>query len=85
VALRIFVDDSGKGSSIHVVGRLEREGVPELEGVLSAAPAGAALDLSDLMSMDAYGAAALQRLRGSGVTVVGLHPGLAWKLLEDDR
>jgi hypothetical protein len=65
------------------VGRLGHEGVPELEGALSAAPAGAALDLSDLMSMDDYGAAALRRLRASGVELMGLPPGLAWKLLDD--
>ena len=83
MALRISVDDSAQGCLIHVVGRLAHEGVPELEGAVAAAPAGARVDLSQLMSLDVWGARALRELRASGVELVGLHPGLGWKLLED--
>ena len=83
VTLRISVHDAPNGSTIRVEGRLERRGVSELQGVLEASPRPVHLDLSNLLSLDAEGLAALRRLRQAGFDMLGTPPALASKILED--
>jgi hypothetical protein len=56
---------------VKLAGRLSAEQVPEL--LTACADTGALeLDLSDLVSVDAPGIEAVQRLRGKGATLVGV-------------
>jgi ABC-type transporter Mla MlaB component len=83
VTLRISIRDAPSGRILHVEGRLTREEVPELEGVLGAGRTRDRLDLSNLLSVDACGLAALRRLRAAGFEMIGTPTTLKWKI-EDD-
>jgi len=83
VTLRISIRDAPSGRIILVEGRLTREEVPELEGVLGAGRTPDRLDLSNLRSTDEYGLAALRHLRAAGVEMIGTPATLKWKI-EDD-
>lgn len=63
-------------------GRLDAEGVPELERVTSDQSAALHLDLSGLRLADAEGVAALLRLQKTGAVIQGASPYL--KLLLEE-
>jgi len=82
VTLRISIRDAPSGRIIYVEGRLTREEVPELEGALGTGRTDR-LDLSNLLSVDACGLAALRHLRAAGFEMIGTSVTLKWKI-EDD-
>jgi ABC-type transporter Mla MlaB component len=66
----IGIATEGDRRVVRLAGRLSVAQVPEL--LTACAPGGALdLDLSDLVSADAAGVEALQRVRGQGATLVG--------------
>ena len=75
--LRISLSRTGSSSVVKVDGALTREGLPELERVVSPCEGALRLDLSELRSLDADGLAAIQSLRGGGAEIVGVSPYIA--------
>ena len=72
--LRIVVSLEGSRTIIQVDGRLDAEGVPELEKVTRDESAALCLDLSGLRLADAEGIAALLRLQQAGAVIQGASP-----------
>jgi hypothetical protein len=72
--LRIVVSLEGSQRVIQVSGKLNAEGVPELEKVTHDASALLCLDLSGLRLADREGIAALLRLKHAGASVRGAAP-----------
>ena len=72
--LRIVVSLEGSRTIIQVDGRLDAEGVPELEKVTRDESAALCLDLSGLRLADAEGIAALLRLQKAGAVIQGASP-----------
>ena len=68
---RIQVLQCGEGCTIQLIGRLKAAQVHELRIVCAAAIGPVRIDLTDLLSADAVGLDALQRLRRSGAEIVG--------------
>lgn len=80
--LRIVVSLEGLKTVVKVDGRLDAEGVPELEKVTRDKTTALYLDLSGLRLADAEGIAALLRLQGAGAVIQGASPYL--KLLLEE-
>jgi len=80
--LRIVVSLEGSKTVVKVDGRLDAEGVPELEKVTRDKNAALYLDLSGLRLADAEGIAALLRLQEAGAVIQGASPYL--KLLLEE-
>ena len=74
------VDDQGRTRVVRLAGRLERDQVDDLTTLVDEAPGAILLDLSDLLSADATGLAALEGLRRRGASLVGTSPYLALQL-----
>jgi anti-anti-sigma regulatory factor len=74
MAIRITTSSGEEMATIRVEGRLNAEGVPDLERELQAAGAPVRLDLSGLMSADAAGVRELRALSASGVELCGASP-----------
>jgi len=72
--LRIVVSLKDSRTVIKVDGRLDAEGVPELEKVTRDESATLCLDLSGLRLADADGIAALLRLQKAGAVIQGASP-----------
>jgi anti-anti-sigma regulatory factor len=80
--LRIVVSSEGLKTLVTVDGRLDAEGVPELERVTHDQGAALCLDLSGLRLADSEGIAALLRLQKTGAVIQGASPYL--KLLLEE-
>jgi hypothetical protein len=80
--LRIVVSLEGSRRVVKVEGRLDAEGVPELENVTRDVCAALCLDLSDLRLTDGEGIAALLRLQKAGAVIQGASPYLKLLLQE---
>jgi anti-anti-sigma regulatory factor len=72
--LRIVVSSERLRTVVRVTGRLDAEGVPELEKVTNEGSAGLCLDLSGLRMTDSEGVAALLRLHKAGAVIRGASP-----------
>jgi len=72
--LRIVVSQESSRTIIKVDGRLDAEGVPELDKVTRDGSATLCLDLSGLRLADAEGVAALLRLQKAGAVIQGASP-----------
>jgi anti-anti-sigma regulatory factor len=75
--MRLTVSVREGGTLIHADGRLSRQGVPELESVLETTSGPLTLDLTNLLSADDAGVAALRSYAGRGVRLVGVSPYMA--------
>ena len=71
VECRIHVQQQADGCTIHLAGRLNAAQVHELRSAFAGATGPIRIDLSDLLSADAVGLDALQRLRALGAEIVG--------------
>ena len=69
---RIQVQQQAGGCTIHLAGRLNAAQVHELRTAFADATGPIRIDLTDLLSADAVGLDALQRLRSSGAEIVGV-------------
>jgi anti-anti-sigma regulatory factor len=72
--MRLTVSVHDEGAVIHADGRLSRLGVAELERVLRTTSGPVTLDLTNLMSADDAGVAALRSCAGRGIRLVGVSP-----------
>jgi hypothetical protein len=72
--LRIVVSLEGLKTVVKVDGRLDAEGVPELDRVTRDEGAALCLDLSGLRLADAEGIAALLRLQKAGAVIQDASP-----------
>ena len=72
--LRIVVSLEGSRRDVKLDGRLDAEGVPELEKVTRDESSALRLDLSGLRLADAEGIAALLRLQKAGAVIQGASP-----------
>lgn len=75
--LHISLSKMGSHSVVKVDGALTREGLAELERVVSPCVGALRLDLSELRSLDADGLEAIQVLGGGGAEIVGASPYIA--------
>jgi anti-anti-sigma regulatory factor len=71
VECRIHVQQQPDGCTIHLAGRLNAAQVHELRSACAAADGPIRIDLTDLLSADAVGLDALQRLKQAGAEIVG--------------
>ena len=69
---RIQVERQDDACTVYLAGHLKAEQVPELRRICATADTGIRIDLSDLLSADAVGIAALRRLERAGVVLVGV-------------
>ena len=69
---------------MHVDGRLTAAGLEELERLVGGVAGPVVMDLSNLLSVDDAGGAALRTLAGQGTRLVGASPYIAL-LLQDER
>jgi anti-anti-sigma regulatory factor len=74
VECRIQVQQQAGGCTIHLAGRFNAAQVHELRGACAVATGFIRIDLTDLVSADAVGLDALQRLRIDGAEIVGVAP-----------
>jgi hypothetical protein len=72
VECRIQVQQQADGCTIHLAGRLNAARVHELRSACAGATGRIRIDLTDLLSVDAVGLDALQRLRTGGAEIVGV-------------
>ena len=75
--MRVTVSVQGSSIVVHTDGRLSKTGVPELERVLRTTSGPVTLDLTNLLSADDVGIAALRTLSGQGVLLFGVSPYIA--------
>lgn len=75
--LRIVVDRSHATAALRLFGRLDAEGLEELQKSYESCTPPIALDLSQLRSIDDVGAAYLDGLVAAGVRVEGSNPYVA--------
>ena len=75
--LRVHVDERDGVSTLHLVGRLDDEGLVELQKTYEACKARVELELSELRSVDDVGAAYLRGLVDAGVRVTHFNPYMA--------
>jgi anti-anti-sigma regulatory factor len=83
VHFRLRVNQEGDVTVVHVDGRLAVHGVRELERTVRETTEVVILDLSDLLSVDDAGVAALRLLRGLGVRLRGTSPYVSLLLCAD--
>ena len=74
VTLRITTSEDDAGAVMSIDGRLDAEGVLELEQVVARLSGPLRLDLFNLRSVDEAGRQALQALRARGVTLTRVSP-----------
>lgn len=72
--LRLSVSREPKATVVHVDGRLAAHGVGDLESTVGGATGPVVLDLTNLLSADDAGVAALRLLSGCGVQLRGVSP-----------
>ena len=72
--LRLTVNREGGSTVVHVDGRLAVRGVDDLERAVTDATGTVILDLTNLLSADDAGVAALRLLRQRGVQLKGASP-----------
>jgi hypothetical protein len=82
--LRLTVSVQDTGTVVHADGRLGRQGVAELEGVVRMISGPVTFDLTNLLSADEAGVIALLGFSSRGVRLVGVSPYMAL-LLERER
>ena len=82
--LRLSVTKRNVATVVHVEGRLATAGVRLLEELVQDSAGAVSLDLSNLMSADDAGIAALRTFKGRGVRLTGVSPYIEL-LLADDR
>ena len=75
--MRLTVRMHDTGPVIYADGRLDRLAVAELEGVIRMTSRPVTLDLTNLLSADDAGVAALRDLSGKDVRLVGVSPYIA--------
>jgi hypothetical protein len=75
----IGIDEDGDWSVVRLAGKLGAEQVPELL-LACTRPGPIQLDLTDLVSIDAAGVEALQRVRAWGAVLIGVPGYIALKL-----
>ena len=75
--LRILVDDKNGIATMRLFGRLDADGVAELQKSYESSTGTVELDLSQLRSIDDVGAAYLGGLVDAGVKVVQVNPYVA--------
>jgi hypothetical protein len=75
--LRISKSKIGSSSIVKVDGALTREGLSELEKVVTPCRGALRLDLTELRSLDTAAVAAIQALGGGGAEIVGASPYIA--------
>jgi hypothetical protein len=80
VTVLITTRQESEGPVVRVDGRLDGEGVPELERVVASLPASLRLELPDLRSADEAGLAALRALRDRGIRLTGVSEYLRLRL-----
>jgi len=81
--LRLTVNREAGSTVVHVDGRLAVRGVDDLERAVTGATGGVILDLTNLLSADDAGIAALRLLTRRGVHLRGASPYMALLLRED--
>ena len=81
--LRLSVTKHNVATVVHVEGRLARAGIRLLEELVHDSAGAVSLDLSNLMSADDAGIAALRTLKGRGVRLTGVSPYIGLLLAED--
>lgn len=72
--IRLTVSVQDTGTVVRADGRLSRQGVAELERVVRMTSGPVTLDLTNLLSADDAGVAALRGFSGRGVPLVGVSP-----------
>ncbi|MGH7388918.1 MAG: hypothetical protein ACREM3_05600 [Candidatus Rokuibacteriota bacterium] len=82
--MRVTVTVRDTGPVVHADGRLSGLSVGELESVVGMMDGPVTLDLTNLLSADDAGVAALRTLSGRGVQLVGVSPYMSL-LLEVDH
>ena len=82
--LRLTATERDGSTIVHVDGRLAAGGVGELERLVRAVDGPVMIDLSNLLSADDAGVAALRTLAGQGARLVGASPYVAL-LPRDER
>src|SRR5215831_7683156 len=85
MGLRLTVIADRGTTSIHVDGRLTAQELGELHKAVRSAAAPIVLDLSNLMSADDAGVAALRGLAGEGMRLIGATPYVTLLLQADAR
>jgi len=80
MTFRITSIADGTGETLAIAGRLEREGLDELERAVAAAARPLTLDLGDLRHADATAMILLARLEAGGVRLAGLSQYLRLRL-----
>jgi anti-anti-sigma regulatory factor len=81
--LRLTVNREATATAVHVDGRLTADGVHDLESTVAGAAGPVVLDLTNLLSVDDAGVAALRLLTGRGVQLRGTSPYVSLLLRED--
>ena len=81
--LRLTVSVEDNATVVHVDGRLAVHGVRDLDRTVARASGTVILDLTNLLSADDAGVAALRLLTGRGVRLRGASPYVALLLRED--
>ena len=84
MGLWIGVQNTREGTVLRPEGRLESEGVAELERVARSSERPLSIDLSQLYSADEAGIAMLQEIAAEGAELVGARPLIEYRLNEKD-
>lgn len=71
MTFRIIAATGDEGETLQIAGRLERDGLRELERALAAASRPLTIDLRDLQHADRATLTSLARLESGGVRLVG--------------
>lgn len=72
--MRISTSRNSRGEVVLIAGRLDAEGVADLERVVAERSGALRVDLADLRSADEAGLEALRALRARGVALTGVSP-----------
>ena len=85
LTFRIDVETEGKTRVIRIAGRLDAEGVSELDALARDAEGQVVLDVTSLDGVTEEGLAALRRLEAGGASLRGVPPYLTLRLREGQR
>ena len=85
MTIRITTHQNSRGGIVVVAGRLDADGVRELERVIVETPNVTGLDLDGLRAADETGLEALRNLRDRGIALKGASRYLALLLGEEPR